>query len=172
MAWTRALVYVVTAVLLAIVYFTATPTPRHAPAADPAAAASPEAPHMAIDTVRVEADGRTVGARRARDQWQVVDPPGAAVPSDLIEALVSAVLDTPAVPVAGDGQRPSDFGLDAPSARVIFGRPGGTPVTLTLGGTNPAATGVYGRLDGNPQIILVGLNVRYYIDLVLRQAKG
>ena len=104
MAWPRALVYVVTAVLLAIVYFTATPTPRHAPAADPAAAASPEVPHMAIDTVRVEADGRTVGARRARDQWQVVDPPGATVPSDLIEALVSAVLDTPAVPVASEAR--------------------------------------------------------------------
>ena len=49
-------------------------------------------------------------------------------------------------------------------------RPGAPPVTLSLGGPNPAATGVYGRLDGNPQVVLLGLNVRYYVDLVLRQA--
>jgi hypothetical protein len=42
-------------------------------------------------------------------------------------------------------------------------------VTLVLGSANPAETGVYGQLEGNPQVMLLGLNVRYYIDLVLRQ---
>jgi hypothetical protein len=43
-------------------------------------------------------------------------------------------------------------------------------VTLSLGSANPAETGVYATLEGHPQIVLVGLNVRYYIDLVLRQS--
>jgi hypothetical protein len=69
-----------------------------------------------------------------------------------------------------DTDRLADFGLATPSARLSFGRPGGAPVTLLLGSANPAETGVYGRLEGNPQIILLGLNVRYYIDLVLKQS--
>src|SRR5215470_17422082 len=110
-----------------------------------------------------------------------VSPPGppqptasvlapAPVPSDLIAALVSAVLDTPAEPIAGDADRLSEFGLDAPSARVTFDRPDAPSVTLSLGRTNPAETGVYARLDGNPQIVLLGLNVRYYVDMVLKQS--
>jgi hypothetical protein len=43
-------------------------------------------------------------------------------------------------------------------------------VTLVLGSLNPAETGVYSRLEGNPQVVLLGLNVRYYIDLVLKQS--
>ena len=173
MPWTRAFAYVASAVVLAIVYFASAPPPRRSPATSsvPSATVSPEPAHLAIDTVRLEVDGRTVSARRAGEQWEIVEPVGATVPSDLITALVSAVLETPATPVTSDTNGLAEFGLDTPSARLIFGRPGDTPVTLSLGGTNPAATGIYGRLEGKPQVILLGLNVRYYIDLVLRQAK-
>jgi hypothetical protein len=43
---------------------------------------------------------------------------------------------------------------------------------LSLGRTNPAETGIYGRLEGNPQIVLLGLNVQYYVDMVLKQSGG
>ena len=92
------------------------------------------------------------------------------MPSDLIDALVTAVLETPAEPVSADASGLADFGLDTPWARLTFGRPNATPVTLALGSANPAETGVYGRLEGHPQVVLLGLNVRYYIDLVLRQS--
>jgi hypothetical protein len=80
------------------------------------------------------------------------------------------VMDAPAQPVARETDRLTDFGLDAPSARLTFGRPDAPAVTLSLGRTNPAETGVYGQLEGNPQIVLLGLNVQYYVDMVLKQS--
>ena len=173
MPWTRAFAYVAAAVVLAIVYWATAPPPRRSPTAssERSATASPE-PNLAIDTVRLEVSGRTISARREGEQWEIVEPAGATVPSDLIAALVSAVLETPALPVTSDANSLTEFGLDKPSARLTFGRPGDTAVTLSLGGTNPAATGIYGQLEGKSQVILLGLNVRYYIDLVLRQAKA
>lgn len=171
MSWPRALAYLVTAVVLATLYYATAPLPPPPPAS-PASASTPERARPSIDAVRLEVNGRTVRARRAGEGWEVVEPAGAAVPSDLISALVAAVMETPAEPVAADGEQLNDFGLDRPSARLIFERSGAPPVTLSLGGPNPAATGVYGRLEGNPQVVLLGLNVRYYIDLVLKQSGG
>jgi len=169
MSWSRALAYVGAAVVLALVYFAVSPPGPPQPTASVLAPA-PEPSHPTIDSVRIDVGDRTVRARRSGEQWEVIEPPGGAVPSDLIAALVSAVLDTPAEPIAGDADRLSEFGLDAPAARVTFGRPDAPSVTLSLGRTNPAETGVYARLDGNPQIVLLGLSVRYYVDMVLKQS--
>jgi hypothetical protein len=168
MRWTRVLTYVAVAAVLATIYIVTAPPPPPSPASP--AAAPRAAPTPAIDSLRLEAGGRTVRATRSGGQWEVVEPPGANVPPDLITALVAAVLETAADPVSTDTDRLADFGLATPSARLSFGRPAGAPVTLLLGSANPAETGVYGRLEGNPQIILLGLNVRYYIDLVLKQS--
>ena len=168
MSWPRALAYVLVAAVLAIAYAATAPPPPPSPAAAPA----PEGPGPSIDSVRLDAGARTVRATRTGEQWDVVEPADSRVPSDLIAALVSAVLETPAESVSGDTERLADFGLETPSARLSFGRPGAPPVVLSLGNANPAETGVYGRLEGHPQVILVGLNVRYYIDLVLKQSGG
>lgn len=166
MSWTRALIYAGLGLLLGAVYFVTAPPPP------PSRATAPETarPGASVDSVLLETGARTVRANRVGEQWRVVEPPGNTVPSDLIAALVSAVLETPAEPVSPDAEQLADFGLDNPSARLTFGRSNAAPVTLVLGGPNPAATGVYGKLEGHPQVILVGLNVRYYIDLVLRQS--
>jgi hypothetical protein len=167
MRWTRALTYVVVAAVLATVYLVTSPPPPPSPASLPPPR---EAPTPGVDSIRLETQGRTIRATRTDGQWEVVEPVGATVPSDLIAALVAAVLETDAAPVSTDADRLADFGLATPWARLSFGRPNGAPVTLALGGANPAETGVYGRLEGNPQIILLGLNVRYYIDLLLKQS--
>jgi Domain of unknown function (DUF4340) len=168
MSWPRALVYLLIAGMLGTIYVVTAPPPPPPPAAAPEASA----PEVAIDSMRLEAGGRTVRATRSDARWTVVEPATATVPSDLISALVAAVLETPAEPVTSDADRLADFGLDSPSTRLTFGRPAAPPVTLSLGSTNPAETGVYARLEGNPQVILVGLNVRYYIDLILKQSAG
>jgi Domain of unknown function (DUF4340) len=168
MRWTRALAYVLVAAVLATVYVVTAPPPPPSPASLPP---PPEAPPPAIDSFRLETGGRTVRATRTGGRWEVVEPAGADVPADLIAALVSAVLETDADPVTTDTSQLADFGLVRPWARLSFGRPNGAPVTLALGSANPAETGVYGRLEGKPQVILLGLNVRYYIDLVLKQSR-
>jgi hypothetical protein len=170
MSWSRALAYVIVAALLASVYLaTAPPAPPSPAVAVPKASSSGPA-EPPISSVLLEAGGRTLRARRDGAQWVVLEPAGANVPSDLISALVSAVLETPAEPVTTNGDRLKDFGLDSPWARVTFGRLDAPAVRLSLGDSNPAETGVYGRLEGNPQIVLLGYNVRYYIDLVLKQS--
>jgi hypothetical protein len=165
MRWPHALVYVALALVLGLFAWRSTPPPPPSPSA--ASAPSPT-PAVVVRQVTVETEGRRVRAVRAGDRWQVVEPPGAAVTSDLISALLSAVLDTRAEPVVADPTNLGEFGLEQPSARITLERSEGAPVVLLLGGTNPAETGIYGRLEGNPQVVLLGLNVRYYVDLVTR----
>ena len=169
MSWLRALIYVALGVALGIVYLgTAPPAPvvvSRARAPEPTTPSTP-----AIDAVHVESAGRVVHAARTGELWQITQPIGSHVPSDLITALISAVLETPAEPVSADGADVAEFGLDNPSARVTFSRSDAPPVTVLLGSVNTPETGVYGRVEGNAQVLLLGLNVRYYVDLVLKQA--
>jgi hypothetical protein len=84
---------------------------------------------------------------------------------------VSAVLEAAEVEVVSSGtDRDVEFGLDHPTAMLVFERAGGAPLRLSVGGKNPAQTAVYARADGSPATILVGLNAEYYIGLVLQAA--
>lgn len=160
MSATRALVYVALAAVLATALWLTTPPP---PAPPPDRAQ----PGPDVVAVAVSAGAQRVEARRVDGRWQVAPPHADAVTSDLVDALLAAILDAPAEPVAAAADR-ADFGLEQPAARVELTRREGRPVTLLVGHTNPAETGVYGQLEGNPQIVLMGLNVRYYIDLMTR----
>lgn len=175
MSWPRALLYAALgAVFAAIALSTVPPAPApiHVSEVGRWVAVTPAATpaRPAITAVLLEARGQRVQATRAAEGWEVTDPPAAGIPADLVAALVSAVLETPAEPIAFDGVDLAEFGLDQPSARMTFDRAGSSPVTVTIGTANPAETGVYGRVEGSDQILLLGLNVRYYIDLVLRAA--
>ncbi|MDX2166993.1 MAG: DUF4340 domain-containing protein [Deltaproteobacteria bacterium] len=166
MRWPHAFVYVALALVLGVLAWRSAPPPPPTP--PPSGTASAPTPGIAVRQVTIESQGRQVRAVRAGDRWQVVEPSGAKVTSDLVSALLSAVLDTRAEPVVADPADLEEFGLTHPSARITLERTEGAPVVLLLGRTNPAETGIYGRLEGNPQIVLLGLNVRYYVDLVLR----
>ena len=39
---------------------------------------------------------------------------------------------------------------------------------MTIGETNPTGTAVYARRGGNPVVVLIGRNVRYYEDLIFQ----
>ncbi|MFN8641994.1 MAG: DUF4340 domain-containing protein [Candidatus Binatia bacterium] len=162
MSWPRALAYVALAALLAVALWVTTP-PAPPPVPSTRAQPGPD-----VVGVAVSAGGRRVEAHRVDGRWQVAPPDADRVTSDLVDALLAAILDAPAEPLGADAAARADFGLDAPSARVELTRRAGRPVTLLVGRTNPAATGVYGQLEGNPQIVLMGLNVRYYIELMTR----
>lgn len=161
MSWRRALAYVVLAALLVVAVWATTP-PAPPPAPPPPTQRGPE-----IVAVTVTAGDRQVVAHRVAGRWQVEAPHGEAVTSDLVDALLAAVLDAPAEPVASSGPL-DEFGLAHPFARIELTRREARPVTVLVGNTNPSDTGVYGQLAGNPQVLLMGLNVRYYVELMTR----
>jgi hypothetical protein len=43
----------------------------------------------------------------------------------------------------------------------------GSVIRVLLGARNPAQTAVYARREGKPDVVLLGLNVQYYIELVI-----
>jgi len=161
MSWSRALAYTTVAALLVIALRVTTP-----PAAPPPPPSSAR-PGPDVVGVTVSAGDHRVEARRADGRWQIAPPHADGVSSDLVDALLAAVLNAPAEPVASSGTL-DEFGLDQPYARIELSRREGKPVTVLVGRTNPTDTGVYGQLEGNPQVLLMGLNVRYYVDLMTR----
>jgi hypothetical protein len=115
-------------------------------------------------------DGRTVEARRNGERWQVVAPPGAEVPPDLIAATVATLTAGQVAEVMNDGARAdlTTFGLTAPTSEIEVTIDGDTPrrVRVLLGARNPTRTAIYAKRDDAPAVYLVGLNVRYYEDLI------
>jgi hypothetical protein len=175
MSWTRALAYVGVWLVLTA-YYAVSHRGGEAPPARVAVSTPAEEPsgHLGIrgeDVVGlvVESGSRRVRATLVGGQWVIAEPPGGRVSSDLIAALVSAVLDALQIEVVDVGtERDVEFGLDHSTTALTFERADGTFVRLAVGGKNPARTAVYARADGSGDTILLGLNAEYYIGLVLQ----
>ncbi len=174
MTWPRALVYVASWLLLTIFYVaTEPPSPTVArPAGESPRTHSPfELKAGEVSEVRLEAGGSRVDAVRVEGRWQVREPAGAAVPADLISAVVSAVLDSDRAEVIRLPQgRAAEFGLLHPGARIVLTCADGRSVDVELGTRNPAQTAVYARRDGSSDVVLLGVDVLYYLDLVMKAA--
>jgi hypothetical protein len=122
-----------------------------------------------ITRFEIEAPGHALRSELVGGQWEVVDPAGVRVPSDLLHAIVDALLDVHATSVVRGSPPPQaeiEFGLDRPRARLTLSD-GSSRTTLQLGSPNPARTAVYARREGHPEVLLLGLNVQYYVDLLL-----
>ncbi len=119
-------------------------------------------------TLRRGAD--EVHAVLAGDRWQVLRPTEADVPSDLLSAIVGTLTAGQASEVlaALSGAELAEFGLVDPSAEIEIGFAGGVEaIVVQLGAQNPTGTAVYARRSDRDAVFLVGMNVRYYLDLVL-----
>ncbi len=123
-----------------------------------------------VIAVDVESGSRRVRALGAGDRWQVVEPSGAAPPADLIAAFVAALTAADVEIVDADGAKAQEFGLDGPGRRVTLRRRDGSSTTIVLGARNPSQTAIYARREGAPEIVLLGLNVQYYFDLLMGSA--
>jgi hypothetical protein len=169
-------IYLVFAGLLAFVLTVERP-PAVAP---PPPEAAPERSLLGVDESAVRAIAFQRGdmqVRAVRDdgRWRVVEPSRAAVPPDLIEAEVATLTAGQVSEVVADGAAPdlAAFGLTRPrSAIVLTIDGGGAPrdVTVLLGDRNPTHTALYARRSGDPRVYLVGLNVRYYEELIFEAA--
>ena len=130
----------------------------------------------AVRAVTFLRGGARVRAERGDGRWRVVEPAGAAVPSDLVDAAVATLTAGQVSEVVADDTRGaglSAFGLGTPSSTIVVtteGEGGSREVTVLFGDPNPTRTAVYARLAGGPRAYVVGLNVRYYEDLIFEAA--
>lgn len=128
----------------------------------------------AVSIVTFRKDGRTVRAELEAGRWRAVEPPGVHVPPDLIDAAIATLTAGQASeklsekPADGLG----DYGLDMPSAtiEIVVGAPTTPPIAVQIGARNPTQTAVYARRTDDDSIYLVGMNLRYYIDLIFEAA--
>lgn len=120
--------------------------------------------------VRVTRAGRRVVARREAGPWAVVEPPGAAVPSDLLAAFTEALATAEVIQrVPMTGTNPAAFGLGEAAARVEIVGAGGRPIIIILlGGPNPNGTALYAQRSGDGEAVVIGRNVGYYHDLIFQ----
>lgn len=179
MSWRRvAAIYAVLAVLVGwVVTFERHAPPPEEPRVDPSAPSQSllGADAAAVAAVRFTQGGKVVRAERAEDRWRAVEPRGANVPADLIDATVATLTAGQASELLSeDAADLAPYGLDAPSASVdVVLRDAPTqPITVLIGGRNPTQTAVYARRSDRPAIFLVGLNVSYYIELIIDAGTG
>ena len=114
-------------------------------------------------------DGKEIRCERRDKRWQIVTPENAKVPSDLVSALLENLTDKQDAEEITAKPRPEDlqaFGLSASSPEVEIEVSGGKRMSVKLGGKNPPQTAIYAQTDFSPRILLVGVNVQYYADLL------
>jgi hypothetical protein len=170
--WPRALIYVGIWAVLTLYYFVF--ERARPPVVDAVNGTAQEHVRLlsspaAITELELETPEHVLRCRRAGETWEVVEPPNVQAPSDLIAAVVGALADLHSVPVVRSDATPQaeeQFGLHRPRARITLGG-SGFRLTIQLGQRNPAQTAVYARREGQPEILLLGLNVQYYVDLLL-----
>ena len=189
MTWPRALLcWLVAGVLLLVVRATEPPPPGAAapsadtaatvepvdarvPAAAPAPSATPalayEIDPAALERVEVRRGDRTVVLLRKDGAWTVAEPTDRVIPPGLVQAFLTQLVDS------GQGERIADapddpaFGFATPTARIDARLRGGGSLSLALGARTPAGTAVYALEEHDGRVVTVGLNLLYYVDLLL-----
>jgi hypothetical protein len=167
MTWRRAALYWAFFIVLAVYYVAVEREPAGEAVAHLTRAPFLNIPEEQIAAVQVQRGASVVRCRRLGGRWKVVDPPDNSVPSDLIAGLITNLTQLPDVEVVADN--PADltqFGLDAPISQLVLTPVSGDPITVRLGNRNPAGTALYAQRDTSGRVFLIGLNVRYYEDLL------
>jgi hypothetical protein len=167
MTWRRAALYWALFIVLGVYYLAAEREPAGEAAAHLTRAAFLNVPEDQLTALQVQKGDNVVRCRRIAGRWKVVDPPESRVPSDLIAGLIANLTQLPDVEVVAD--KPGDlaqFGLDTPVSTLLLTPASGDAITVRLGNRNPAGTAVYAQRSTSDRVFLIGLNVRYYEDLL------
>ena len=125
-----------------------------------------------IDRLSIRAGGVRVIAERDGESWNVTDPAGTVLPNGLIDALLDTITTIPAVEILDVEKRSLEkFGLDPPQTVLRFSTgnesANESAWSLEFGVRNPTRTAVYVRAQGARQVHLLGLNAKYYVELLL-----
>jgi hypothetical protein len=172
-SWLRiAITYVVAALLTFHLYgvlaerqgATATPEKTTAPFLE----AVPER----IDRVRLEQDSLAVQFERKDGRWITTEPEGLAPPGDVVDAVLESLTSLPPIEIVADGvEHEGQFGLVPPRARIRIEQQGALVSTIILGELNPTRTSVYAKRLGKDEVALIGLNAKYYLDLIFENVR-
>jgi hypothetical protein len=121
-------------------------------------------PPGAVARVALEERGARLTAVRHDRQW--VDERGRSWRGDAVNGLVDTLRSLrPVMVVESDPAEPSEYGLGPDAPRLEVSADDGKPVlALEVGETNPAATGVYARVAGRREVVLIGALVRWELD--------
>jgi hypothetical protein len=152
---------------LAIGYWSLRPAPEPPPGALPARRRFLPVELEGAREVRLHRGGRTIVSRRVGKRWDIVEPAGAPIPSDLVAAFTEALFGAEEIAqVATAPSDPTAYGLDQGATRVEIVTGAGPPLAVTIGAPNPTGTAVYARRSDQKDVVLIGRNVRYYEDLL------
>ena len=130
----------------------------------------------AIDGITVTRGAETAAFHKTPDGklFQIVSPAGAFVPQDLMNAMTSLLVRSREVEVIADSTDDlSQYGLDHPRVQMDIHVPGKpAPVQISLGNENPTHTAVYAAMAGSRKIFLLGMDLKYYQDLMFEWVEG
>ena len=122
-----------------------------------------------VKALTLRRDGKEIRCEKRDKRWQIVKPENVKVPPDLVSALLENLTDKQEAEEITAKPRPEElqaFGLSASSPQVEIEVAGGKRMAVKLGGKNPPQTAIYAQTDLSPRILLVGVNVQYYADLL------
>ena len=115
-----------------------------------------------------------VRASRDGERWRVIEPAAKEIPPDLIAAAVGTLTAGQVSEVVAEapGSELGAFGLTEPdfSVRAVIGGQRRRVIQVFVGANNPTNTAVYAKRDDRPEVFLVGLNLRYYAELMFDAA--
>jgi hypothetical protein len=132
---------------------------------------APLLPESAGAVARVTLDDHGARLTAVRHERAWLDEHGRPWSGDAVNGLVAALRSLrPVMVVESDPGEPREYGLGPDAVRLEVSADGGRPLlALELGEQNPSATGVYARVGGHREVVLVGALLRWELDK-LREA--
>lgn len=172
MSWPRIALYYLLAIGIGL-YLQGEIRRLHPLAAVPVATTLPfvEAVAERVDRLRAEREDLSVEFRKREGRWVVTEPEGVTSPSDIVDAVLESLTSLPPIEVVADNSEHGQYGLNPPRIRVRIEAGGEILSTIAFGELNPTRTAVYAKKSGKEEIYLLGLNSRYYLDLVFENVR-
>jgi len=118
-----------------------------------------------LERVEVRRGDAVVRLERVGEGWKAVAPTDRVILPGLVSAFVAQLVDSGHGARIGDDAGDPAFGLDAPQL-TIDASGGGERLRLVIGARAPTGTAAYALVAGEGRVVLVGLSLLYYADLL------
>ena len=122
-----------------------------------------------IAAMTLRRDGKEIRCEVKEKRWVMVKPEGGKVPGDLVAAIVENLTDKQEAEEISAAPKDEDlmaFGFNEQSPIVELETKDGKKLTVKLGARNPTQTAIYAQTSVSPKVLLVGVNVQYYAELL------